>query len=104
MKRLPSEEEYSVLEKLEHKVDQISINMEKMGVAEYVEMLRNPRRLFFINFWSGVARGFGMAIGFTILAAVFLYFLQRVIVLNIPLIGDFVAEIVQIVQTQLSVK
>lgn len=104
MKNLQSEEEHNVLKKLEHKVDQISINMEKMGVAEYVEMLRNPRRLFFINFWAGVARGFGMAIGFTILAAIFLYFLQRILVLNIPLIGDFVTDIVQIVQTQLRVK
>ena len=66
-------------------------------------MLRHPRRLFWINFWSGIARGLGMAIGFTILAAVVLYLLQRVILLNLPLIGDFIADIVQIVQKQLGV-
>jgi hypothetical protein len=44
-----------------------------------------------------------MAIGFTILAAVVLYLLQRVILLNLPLIGDFIADIVQIVQKQLGV-
>ena len=88
-----------VIRKLEEMVQ----TMHKLGVAEYVEMLRHPRRLFWINFWSGIARGLGMAIGFTILAAVVLYLLQRVILLNLPLIGDFIADIVQIVQKQLGV-
>ncbi len=83
------------------KVDEISYNMEKLGVAEYLEMLHNPRRLFFTNFWVGVYRGFGMAIGFTILAGLVIYMLQEIITLNIPVIGDFIAEIVKIVQNQM---
>jgi len=88
---------------LNRKLEEMVQTMHKLGVAEYVEMLRHPRRLFWINFWSGIARGLGMAIGFTILAAVVLYLLQRVILLNLPLIGDFIADIVQIVQKQLGV-
>ncbi len=91
------------LKELNHKVDKISLNMEKLGIAEYIEMLNNPRRLFYINFWAGIARGFGMAIGFTILAAIVIYILQKMIILNVPLIGDFIADIVEIVQNQLKV-
>lgn len=92
------------LEKVSRKLDEISLSMEKLGIAEYVEMLRNPRRLFFINFWAGLSRGFGMAIGFTILGAIVLYVLQKLIVLNVPLIGDFIADLVNIVQIQLKLK
>ncbi|MEN6349787.1 MAG: DUF5665 domain-containing protein [Syntrophomonas sp.] len=98
----PNENHY--LEKVLQKMDEVSLSMEKLGIAEYVEMLRNPRRLFFINFWAGLFRGFGMAIGFTILAAIVIYFLQKIIVLNIPLIGDFIADLVNIVQIQLRVR
>ncbi len=86
------------------KIDEISYNMEKLGVSEYLEMLHNPRRLFFTNFWAGIYRGFGMAIGFTILAGIVIYILRGLITLNIPVIGDFIAEIVKIVQNQLQLK
>lgn len=92
-----------LLHNANRKLDAMLESMQKIGVAEYVEMMRHPRRLFWVNFWSGIARGLGMAIGFTILAAVVLYFLQRMILLNVPVIGDFIADIVQIVQRQLGV-
>lgn len=98
-----SSDEKGYMETMVQKLDEISLAMEKLGIAEYVEMLSNPRRLFFINFWSGVIRGFGMAIGFTLLAAVVIYVLQQLVVLNTPLIGKFIADIVNIVQNHLDV-
>lgn len=83
------------------RLEEMARSLEKTGIAEYMEMLRRPRRLLFINFWIGVARGFGMAIGFTLLAAIVLYLLRHIITLNIPLIGKFVADIVEIVQSEL---
>ncbi len=103
MKKNDEDVQVELLLALNRKLEEMVQTMHKLGVAEYVEMLRHPRRLFWINFWSGIARGLGMAIGFTILAAVVLYLLQRVILLNLPLIGDFIADIVQIVQKQLGV-
>jgi len=103
VKILNQETERSDMDKVIQKLDNVSLKMEKLGIAEYVEMLNNPRRLLFINFWSGVVRGFGMAIGFTLLAALVLYILQKIVVLNTPLIGNFIADIVNIVQNQLKV-
>ncbi len=99
---LLDEREY--LETLGNKIDEMARSMEKLGIAEYVTMIENPRRLFWVNFWQGVARGFGMAIGFTILAGLVIYLLQKIVVLNMPLIGSFIAEIVNIVQNQLYFK
>jgi hypothetical protein len=42
-----------------------------------------------------------MAVGFTLLGAVTLYFLTRLANKNLPIIGGFIAEIVKIVKQQL---
>ncbi len=54
-----------------------------------------------VNFSSGIARGFGFAVGFSLIAALVLYFLGYLARLNLPIIGTFVAELVQLVQGQL---
>ena len=48
-----------------------------------------------------MARGVGIAVGFTILGAIVLYFLRKLVMLNLPLIGDFIAEIVRMVQSNI---
>lgn len=88
-------------EKVEEKLDRIAITLEKTKIAEYVDLINNRRRLFYINFFQGLVRGFGMAIGFTALGALFIYLLKSLIKLNLPLIGDFISEIVKIVQENL---
>ena len=86
---------------LARKIDELGITLEKMKLAEYVELLNRPSRLFYINFFAGVARGLGMAVGFTLLGALVVYTLQRLQVLNLPVIGEFIADIVKIVQNNL---
>ncbi|MCL6477194.1 MAG: DUF5665 domain-containing protein [Peptococcaceae bacterium] len=78
--------------------------MEKMKLAEYVDLLHSPWRLLWINFISGIARGLGIAIGFAILGAIALIVLQRLVDLNLPVIGSFIADIVEIVQRQLRLR
>lgn len=92
-----------VVEELSERVQELSDNIQKMRLAEYLEMLEHPRRLFYINFLLGIARGFGSAIGFTILAAVVLWVMQKIVVLNMPIIGSFIANLVEIVQRELNV-
>lgn len=93
-----SNSEKKLLKILLSKINNLSVKMEKMKLAEYIKLLDNPWRLMYVNFISGLARGVGIAIGFTILGAVVLYFLRILVVLNLPLIGDFIAEIVRLVQ------
>lgn len=83
------------------KINELSISMEKMKLAEYIDLLNNPKRLLYINFLAGISRGIGTAIGFTILGAIVVFILRKLVLLNIPLIGDFVAEIVRMVQYRL---
>ena len=59
---------------LEEKLEQIALTLEKMKIAEYIELLNNPKRLLWVNFIAGLARGLGTAIGLTILFILFCIF------------------------------
>ena len=80
------------------KLDKISLNMEKSKLVDYVYYLENPRKMLFANFIGGLARGFGMAIGFTLLGAIAIYILRWLVRWNLPVIGKFISDIVSIVQ------
>jgi hypothetical protein len=91
----------SLMDKVIFELQRVSQNMEKFNLAEYMELLNNPRRYVMINFVGGLSRGLGIAIGFTILGAIVMMLLRRLMYLNLPLIGDFIADIVLIVQENL---
>ncbi len=89
---------------LVRRIADLSLAMDKMNIAEYVEFLRNPRRIIYVNFLGGLARGFGIGVGATVLAAVFLLILSRLVQFNLPVIGRFIAEIVRIVSDHLKAR
>lgn len=90
-----------MLTKIKKQIDKMSELMEKMKIADYVELMQSPYRLLWLNFVGGLARGLGMAIGFTLLGAIVIYILQRAVLLNLPIIGNVIAQIVKIVQQNL---
>lgn len=89
---------------LQDRIRDLIISMEKMKLSEYVELLNNPWRLLWINFISGIARGLGIAVGFAILGAILVIVLQKLVELNLPVIGGFIADIVDIVQQQMKTR
>ena len=84
-----------------NKMRELARTLEKMKFGDYVEYLNNTKRMLVTNFISGLARGFGMAIGFSVLGAIALYFLTKLANQNIPIIGNFITEIVRMVQVNL---
>ncbi|TEB09440.1 DUF5665 domain-containing protein [Pelotomaculum propionicicum] len=90
-----------LLKSLQERIADLAVKMEKMKMAEYVQLLNHPWRLLYINFIAGLGRGVGIAVGFTILGAIILYFLKHLVLLNLPWIGGFIAEIVQMVQLKI---
>ncbi len=93
--------EPALLQRLAEKVADLTMAMEKMDLAEYLALVNRPARLMYINFIAGIARGFGFAVGFALLGAILVYLLKQIVVLNLPVIGDFIAELVRIVQQQM---
>lgn len=90
--------------RLDIRLQKIASEMERTKISEYVDLLNRPWSLIWRNMLAGTARGIGIAIGFTFFAATILYVLQILGALNLPIIGDYIADIVRIVQIQLEGK
>lgn len=83
------------------KLCEVEWKLERANLADFMQLIQRPARLIFLNFIAGLARGFGIAIGLTIVASLFLIFLSKVAELNLPIIGRFVADLVRIVNHHL---
>lgn len=94
LKRKQAQALFRKLIEVEHK-------LERANLAQFMELVQNPVRLIFLNFLGGLARGFGIAIGLTIIASLFLVLLTRLASLNLPVIGKYIADLVRIVNQQL---
>ncbi|WP_240666612.1 DUF5665 domain-containing protein [Longirhabdus pacifica] len=89
------------LEQLNEKLDDFAIKMEASQISEYIYLLKHPKKLVIKNLVAGVAKGVGYAIGFTVFLTFLLYALQYIGALNLPILGDFIADLIKIVQLQL---
>jgi hypothetical protein len=83
------------------KLTEVERKLERANLAEFMQLLQKPTRLIFLNFLGGLARGFGIAVGLTIIASLFILFLSRLANLNLPVIGKFIADLVRIVNHHL---
>lgn len=55
--------------------------------------------MFFSNLFAGVFRGIGFSIGFTIITAIVIILLQKIVLLNIPVIGEYLSDIVDVLKS-----
>lgn len=86
---------------VKEKISQWMEATERLHLAEYIQYIDNKKRMLLIQFIGGLARGLGTAVGFTILGAVVILILQNLAARNLPLIGDFLAKLVSLVQQKL---
>ena len=84
-----------------NKLDEHIMQLERLRLPEYIRYLEDRKRFYRMQLVGGIIRGLGTAIGFTILGAVLVWLLQDLAQRNLPVIGDFLAEIVNLVQRRL---
>lgn len=88
----------------EHGVAHLAEYLEGINFGAYVALIQKPWRLAFTNLLGGIFRGLGIGLGFTIIAGTLVLLLQQLEVLNLPVIGKYIADLVTIVQGQLHTK
>ena len=64
--------------------------LEGSGVVDYMAYLKSPWRIFWSNLLAGVARGFGIILGMTVVLGGVVWFLSRFS--GLPLIGDYFSQ------------
>ncbi len=87
------------VKKLSGILDKLAIYLDKINLQDYILLIQNPLRLMYLNFLSGMARGLGIALGMTLLFGLLIIILTKLI--NVPLIGTYIAEIIRIVNQEL---
>lgn len=86
---------------LSQRMDRLALALTKANLSAFTDLWEHPRRLLWLNFLAGLARGFGIALGLTLVTAVFLLVLSRVAALNLPYISSLIAELVRMVNDHL---
>lgn len=86
--------------RLGHSVEKLAAHMEKARFDEYAAMFSRPVKFIFFNFLAGIARGFGIAVGMTLIVALVVFLLSKMI--NLPIIGYYIAQVVEMVNNYLA--
>lgn len=87
--------------KINKKIDSINEKLEKSRIIEMSYLIGNKKEIIKRNLLAGIFRGVGIGVGITIISAILVIILQKLIKLNIPVIGDYITDIVTIVQKNL---
>lgn len=88
-------------ENLLRRIERLTQRIELLHLDAFLRYVHNWRRRLLFDFLSGIARGVGFSIGFSVLGALLLYLLRNMALTNLPVIGRFLAELVRIVETNL---
>ena len=83
---------------LNRNVRKLNQILEEKNLQDFFYIVGNKKEIFKRNLYAGIARGIGIGIGVTVMTAVLVMLLQRIVELNIPVIGKYISEIVQIVE------
>lgn len=79
-------------------IEKINENLENARIQELVDLLGSKRKIFIRNLIAGISKGLGFSIGFYLITALLIYLLQYIVKLNIPIIGKYISDIVDIVE------
>lgn len=89
------------------KINILNKSIEKLNQilqeGNFVELsyILGSKKIIVRNLIAGIFRGIGIGIGVTVITAILIILLQKIVTLNIPIIGEYIADIVEIVNGQL---
>ena len=59
-------------------------------VVEFLEYLKSGKRVFWVNFRAGVAKGLGVTVGMTVILGILVWVLTMLV--DLPLVGEYFKE------------
>ena len=68
-----------------------------VGFHDFMEYLASPRRILLWNFIAGMAKGFGIVVGMTLIVALLVWLLTKMV--DFPLIGEYFQKILELIDS-----
>lgn len=87
------------LKSIERTLGAVSQKLESSHFYEYVEYVADTKSMLRRVFVTGLIRGLGMAVGFSVLGAFVIYLLNIIAQSNLPYIAQFISKIVRFVES-----
>ncbi len=93
------ENEKSLIDKLNKSIEKLASHFEKANIQDYLKFAGNPWKVLFTNLLAGIFRGFGLAIGITVIFAVIMIILTKILshLITLPFVGQQIAQLVEMV-------
>ena len=82
--------------KLYKKLDKLSEILEKANIENIIYIFGSKKEILYRNLIAGISRGVGIGIGISIITAILVLIIQRIIRLNIPVLGEYLSDIMEI--------
>ena len=82
------------IDMLNNSINNLIEAFQKSNIEEWTYIFGSKKEIIKRNVIAGIFRG----VGITIITAILIILLQRIVALNIPIIGEYIADIVEIVQ------
>lgn len=86
-KSKPKKEEKVMKQAIHKEFKTIVSHLNSDDLSKFVKYLKSPWRIWWTNFFAGMARGLGFVIGATVLVSIVVYFFVSFLV-NLPWVGD----------------
>ena len=79
-------------------INKLNESLNRKNILELSELLGNKKELIKRNLISGIFKGLGVGIGYYLLTAILFLILQKIVKLNIPVIGSYLADLMELAQ------
>ena len=71
---------------LENQIENLNKTLAESNIREFAELLGNSKKLLLKNLIAWISRGICIGIGVTVITAILIILLQKIVTLNIPVI------------------
>ena len=86
---------------LEEQIEKLNKTLTEANIQELSYIIGSKKQIFIRNIMAGISKGIGIGIGFTLITAIIVYLLQKIVKLNLPIISDYIVDIIEIVEKKM---
>lgn len=87
---------------LAREMKELTSEITRLKKMDFMQVFNHPIKFLFYSFMKGLMIGFGSVLGASVLVGIFIYILAQIRL--VPILGDFVQEVINQIQVEQSVK